>query len=57
MKSLSPRHVLFRISQVIFAGGVAVEVTARVENDFCIDPADIRKAITPRTKCIFIGYP
>jgi len=34
-----------------------VEVTARAENDFCIDPADIRKAITPRTKCIFIGYP
>jgi len=44
-------------AEVILAGGVAVEVTARVENDFCIDPADIRKAITPRTKCIFIGYP
>jgi aminotransferase len=42
---------------VILAGGVAVEVTARVENNFCIDPADIRKAITLRTKCIFIGYP
>ena len=22
-----------------------------------VDPADIRKALTPRTKCIFIGYP
>jgi len=44
-------------AEVILAGGVAVEVTAREENDFCIDPADIRKAITPRTKCIFIGYP
>jgi aminotransferase len=44
-------------AEVILAGGVAVEVTARPENDFMIDPADIRKAITPRTKCIFIGYP
>lgn len=44
-------------AEVILAGGVAVEVTARVENDFMIDPADIRKAITSRTKCIFIGYP
>ena len=44
-------------AEVILAGGVPVEVTARVENDFAVDPDDIRKAITPRTKCIFIGYP
>ena len=44
-------------AEVILAGGVPVEVPAREENDFCIDPADIRKALTPRTKCIFIGYP
>jgi len=44
-------------AEVILAGGVPIEVTARVENDFMIDPADVRKAITPRTKCIFIGYP
>src|SRR5215510_2207073 len=44
-------------AEVILAGGVAVEVPAHEENDFCIDPADIRKAITPRTRCIFIGYP
>ena len=44
-------------AEVILAGGVAVEVPAHEENDFCIDPADIRKALTPRTKCIFIGYP
>ncbi|HXF85097.1 MAG TPA: aminotransferase class I/II-fold pyridoxal phosphate-dependent enzyme [Anaerolineales bacterium] len=44
-------------AEVIMAGGVPVEVIARVENDFMVDPADIRKAITPRTKCIFIGYP
>ena len=44
-------------AEVIMAGGVPVEVTARVENNFMVDPADIRKALTPRTKAIFIGYP
>ena len=44
-------------AEVIMAGGVAVEVMARVENNFMVDPADIRKALTPRTKAIFIGYP
>lgn len=44
-------------AEVILAGGVPVEVPARLENNFTIDPDDIRKAITPRTKVIFIGYP
>jgi aminotransferase len=44
-------------AEVILAGGVPVEVPARLENQFMVDPADIRKAITPNTKCIFIGYP
>ena len=44
-------------AEVIMAGGVPVEVTARVENNFMVDPADIRKALTPHTKVIFIGYP
>lgn len=44
-------------AEVILAGGVPVEIPARLENNFSIDPDDIRKAITPRTKVIFIGYP
>lgn len=44
-------------AEVILAGGAPVEVPARVENNFMVDPADILKALTPRTKCIFIGYP
>jgi aminotransferase len=44
-------------AEVILAGGVPIEIPARVENNFTIDPDDIRKAITPRTKAIFIGYP
>ncbi len=44
-------------AEVILAGGVPIEIPARLENQFCIDPDDIRKAITPRTRVIFIGYP
>ncbi len=44
-------------AEVILAGGVPIEIPSRPENQFMVDPADIRKSITPRTKCIFIGYP
>ncbi|MEW6030890.1 MAG: pyridoxal phosphate-dependent aminotransferase [Chloroflexota bacterium] len=44
-------------AEVILAGGVPVEIPARVENQFMVDPDDIRKALTPRTRAIFIGYP
>lgn len=44
-------------AEVILAGGVPVEIPSRAENQFMVDPNDIRKAITPRTKVIFIGYP
>ncbi|MBI3737736.1 MAG: aminotransferase class I/II-fold pyridoxal phosphate-dependent enzyme, partial [Chloroflexi bacterium] len=44
-------------AEVILAGGVAVEIPSRAENNFQLDPDEIRKAITPRTKAIFIGYP
>jgi aminotransferase len=44
-------------SGVIMAGGVAVEVPSCMEDDFQLDPAEIARAITPRTKAILIGYP
>jgi aminotransferase len=44
-------------AEVILAGGVPVEIPARVEDNFQVDPARIAEAITPRTKAIFIGYP
>ena len=44
-------------AEVIMAGGVAVEIPSRMENNFQLDPAEIRRAVTPRTKAIFIGYP
>ena len=44
-------------AEVIMAGGVAVEIPCRMENNFDVDPEDIRKAITPRTKAILLGFP
>ncbi len=44
-------------AEVYLAGGVPVEIPSRMENNFAVDPQDIRRAITPRTKVIFIGYP
>jgi aminotransferase len=44
-------------AEVILAGGVPVEIPARMEDDFQVDPARIRAAITSRTKAIFVGYP
>ncbi len=44
-------------AEVILAGGVPVEIPAHLENNFTVDPADIRKALSPRTKVIFVGYP
>ena len=43
--------------EVVMAGGVPVEIPSRLDNNFQVDPAEVRKAITPRTKVIFVGYP
>lgn len=44
-------------AEAFLAGGVAVEVPCRMENNFDVDPRDIEAAITPRTKAILLGYP
>ncbi len=44
-------------AEVLLAGGVPVEIPSKFENDFQADPDEIRAAITPRTKVIFVGYP
>lgn len=43
--------------EIIFAGGVPVPVICRAENNFEPTAEDIRAAITPKTKAIFIGFP
>jgi aminotransferase len=51
-----PSFVAYKPS-VIFAGGKAVVVDTRVEDNFQVTGDAIERAITPRTKGILIGYP
>ena len=44
-------------AEVILAGGVPVEIPSHPEDNFQLDPEQVRSAITARTKIIFIGYP
>jgi len=51
-----PSYVSY-IPSIVFAGGEAVTVATRFEDDFALDPAAVEAAITPRTKALFLGYP
>jgi aminotransferase len=51
-----PSYVAY-VPAILFAGGTAVHVATRFEDDFALDPAAVEAAITPRTKAIFLGYP
>ena len=53
---LTPCFVAYQ-AEVHLAGGVVVEVPCRLENNFDVDPDDIRAAITPRTRAILTGFP
>jgi aspartate/methionine/tyrosine aminotransferase len=44
-------------SQIRLFGGVPVSIPAREENGFRLDPADVRAAITPKTKAIIVNTP
>lgn len=43
--------------EVIFAGGVPVNICTSVENDFQLLATDVEAAITPKTKALLLGYP
>jgi aminotransferase len=51
-----PSYVAY-VPAIVFAGGVAVHVPTRFEDDFALDPDAVEAAITPRTKALFLGYP
>ena len=53
---LTPCFVAYQ-AEVLLAGGVPVEVACRIENNFDVDPDEIRAAITPRTRAILMGFP
>ncbi len=52
----SPCFVSYQ-AEVTLAGGVPVEIPGSFDLQFQPDPDEIRQAVTPRTKAIFIGYP
>jgi len=52
----SPCFVSYQ-AEVTLAGGVPVEIPGSFDRQFQPDPEQIRQAVTPRTKAIFIGYP
>ncbi len=51
-----PSYVSY-VPAIVFAGGTVVHVPTRFEDDFALDPAAVRAAVTPRTKALFLGYP
>ena len=52
----SPYFSMYR-SQIELAGGVCVEVPTYATEQYAIDPARLRAAITPRTKAIVFNNP
>jgi aminotransferase len=53
---VEPCYVSYRAC-VTLAGGVPVSVPTCAENNFRVQPEDIRGRITPRTKAIMLCYP
>jgi aminotransferase len=52
----TPCFVSYQAAAVT-AGGIAVEVPCTMDKNFDVDPEEIRKAITPHTKAILLGFP
>jgi len=44
-------------AEVKMAHGIPVAVETREENDFALDPDDLEKAITPKTRAILLNFP
>jgi len=44
-------------AMALLAGGTAVEIPCKMENNFDVNPQEIEAAITPRTRAILLGFP
>ena len=51
-----PCYVSYKACTTL-AGGVAIPVPARIENEFRITAEDLEAHVTPRTRVLLIGYP
>ena len=51
-----PSYVAY-VPGIVLAGGAAVPVPTREADSFRLLPADVARAITPRTRAILLGFP
>ncbi|HEX9495756.1 MAG TPA: aminotransferase class I/II-fold pyridoxal phosphate-dependent enzyme, partial [Candidatus Limnocylindria bacterium] len=51
-----PSYVAY-VPAIVLAGGIPVGVPTYEEHAFRLLPADVAKAVTPRTKAILLGFP
>jgi aminotransferase len=51
-----PSYVAY-LPAIVFNGGTPVLVATSAQDAFELDPDDVRRAVTPRTKVLFMGYP
>ena len=51
-----PSYVAY-VPGIVLAGGVPVPVATEEANAFRLLPSDVKRAITPRTRAILIGFP
>jgi aminotransferase len=51
-----PSYVAY-VPGIVFTGATPVFVPTRSDERWALDPADLERAITPRTKALFLGYP
>jgi Aspartate/tyrosine/aromatic aminotransferase len=53
---VQPSYVAY-VPSVMFAGGVPVVVSTKLENNFKLTAEELEAAITPKTKAVIINYP
>jgi aminotransferase len=53
---VQPSYVAY-VPSVMFAGGVPVIVSTKLENNFKVTAEELEAAITPKTKAVIINYP
>ena len=51
-----PSYVAY-MPAIVFAGGTTVHVPTRAADGFALDPDEVERRVTPRTKVLFLGYP
>ena len=51
-----PSYVAY-MPAVVFAGGTTVHLPTRAADGFALDPDEVERRVTPRSKVLFLGYP